>query len=287
MSYCIDKESTKNLRNIIIFILGANIIGWIAMYFATKTEVSFVLQQILVITYIASPFLLALILRTIGKDGWKNSGVKFNFKQSKGWYAFSILGIPLILLINMIIAFIINGFSIEKEFINNLPAILLTSTILIIPKIIKNIGEEFGWRGYLEPQLKDIGVRSFLRHSITGFAWALWHLPIIFLTEYTNEAMITYLPRFFIGTIVFAFVYGELRYMSKTVWTSVLLHSVGNSFANTIYAANSLASHRYLGVTPESFVAMFCWGITALILWKIRVNNYNIKGGLKYENISS
>lgn len=55
---------------------------------------------------------------------------------------------------------------------------LLLAHVLIQVGVI-GIGEELGWRGWLLPRLG--ASRSFLAATaLTGLAWALWHLPIVF-----------------------------------------------------------------------------------------------------------
>jgi membrane protease YdiL (CAAX protease family) len=55
---------------------------------------------------------------------------------------------------------------------------LLFAHVLIQVTVI-GVGEELGWRGWLLPTLS--ARRSFLAATaLTGLAWALWHLPLLF-----------------------------------------------------------------------------------------------------------
>jgi membrane protease YdiL (CAAX protease family) len=55
---------------------------------------------------------------------------------------------------------------------------LLFGNVLIQVTVI-GLGEELGWRGWLLPTLS--AGRTFLAATaMTGFVWALWHLPIFF-----------------------------------------------------------------------------------------------------------
>jgi membrane protease YdiL (CAAX protease family) len=54
------------------------------------------------------------------------------------------------------------------------------------------------------------------------------------LWAHTSEGLVTLLPRFILGTIVFAVVYGEIRIRTGSVWPAVLMHWVGNTLANTL-----------------------------------------------------
>lgn len=80
-----------------------------------------------------------------------------------------------------------------------------------MPAYLKNIGEEFGWRGYLVPRLAGTGINRWKLHLIVGAVWAGWHLPYLStFWMYTEEGMATLVPRFFVGTIVAAVVFGEV-----------------------------------------------------------------------------
>jgi membrane protease YdiL (CAAX protease family) len=52
---------------------------------------------------------------------------------------------------------------------------MLVVTLLL--EIVLGFGEEYGWRGYLLPELMPLGeVRATL---LLGIVWALWHVPVV------------------------------------------------------------------------------------------------------------
>jgi membrane protease YdiL (CAAX protease family) len=52
-------------------------------------------------------------------------------------------------------------------------------------EFIKNIFEEFAWRGYLTPKLIELGINDWLVYIISGLVWALWHSAyyLVFLPD--------------------------------------------------------------------------------------------------------
>ena len=44
-----------------------------------------------------------------------------------------------------------------------------------IGNFIKNIFEEFSWRGYLTPKLIELKLNDWFIYIISGLVWALWH----------------------------------------------------------------------------------------------------------------
>ena len=105
--------------------------------------------------------------------------------------------------------------------------------------------EEVSWRGYLAPKVYNLN-DGLLGHIFIGLLWAFWHFPYLYkMMAYTSEGLTTLLPRFILGVIVFAIVYGEIRIRTGSVWPAVIMHWVGNTFANTLLT----------GFTGEGFVS--------------------------------
>jgi len=97
------------------------------------------------------------------------------------------------------------------------------------------IFEEFGWRGYLAPKVAELNINKLLGHMIVGLIWAAWHLPFIAtFAAQTSEALSGFIPRYILGVLAFAIVYGEIRLRSKSVWPAVLLHWTGNALATPL-----------------------------------------------------
>ena len=119
--------------------------------------------------------------------------------------------------------------------------------------------EEWGWRGYLEPRLAALGVPDPRRH-----------LPIILSPGYTEIPYAIYFPLFAIAVILAAIVYGQLQKASGTVWTSVLIHGIANTFGSAINQNNLMTLNNKLlagGSGPESILSILLWG--ALAWWML------------------
>ena len=96
------------------------------------------------------------------------------------------------------------------------PSVLLLQALLAI-------GEETGWRGWLQRELTPLGFWPM--SLLIGLAWALWHAPIVLALGLAPREAVTYL-----GTIVaVAPLLSALREISGTVWPAVLGHALLNS----------------------------------------------------------
>ena len=56
--------------------------------------------------------------------------------------------------------------------IYSLLSLIFMSTI---GNFIKNIFEEFSWRGYLTPKLIELKLNDWFIYIISGLVWSLWH----------------------------------------------------------------------------------------------------------------
>jgi membrane protease YdiL (CAAX protease family) len=110
-----------------------------------------------------------------------------------------------------------------------LQALLLTPVLNAIP----TFGEEFGWRGYLQPKLMPLGARKAV--LLTGLIWGVWHWPVI-LMGYNYG--LDYFGAPFLGplamvwfTLALAVIFGWLSFKAQSVWPAVIGHGALNGIA--------------------------------------------------------
>lgn len=105
---------------------------------------------------------------------------------------------------------------------------LFTVTIAPILNLIPSFGEEFGWRGFLLPQLLPLGRKIAL--IISSLIWACWHLPFIWLLGFGG-----YYNPFFGGFIYVTVVtclgiyIGSKTIENKSVLLASYMHGAFNS----------------------------------------------------------
>ena len=84
------QQNNKVLRNMFIFYAGAMLLavaGGLVM--ASGQEAGGLL-------FVFSPLVMVLIVRFLLGDGWKDAGLRLNFKKHWGWYLFALLFYPLV-----------------------------------------------------------------------------------------------------------------------------------------------------------------------------------------------
>jgi membrane protease YdiL (CAAX protease family) len=102
-------------------------------------------------------------------------------------------------------------------------AVWVGVSVLIAPFVL---GEELGWRGYL--QLRLFPGRPLLAALATGFIWGIWHYPLILNSgEPTSSTTLT-LAVFPVATMTFSVFLGWVRSVTGTVWATSVAHASNN-----------------------------------------------------------
>jgi membrane protease YdiL (CAAX protease family) len=100
--------------------------------------------------------------------------------------------------------------------------------LLVINVLVFSMGEEIGWRGFLLPRLLHLGkVKAYL---LTGLIWAIWHYPLIFLTDlYASEGNRLMQTLLFTLTVLgISLVIGHIWQSKQSVWVASMFHSSHN-----------------------------------------------------------
>lgn len=214
------------LRNIILFTILVNGLAWLGPVLGgdpTAPGLGFLVWAV-------APIVSALVVKLLLRDKI-SLGFRPAFKGNGRWYALSVFVYPVAISVVLVLGLVLSASTIS----NLTPSAFVTRMIpLAATYLIFALLEEVGWRGYLAPRVYGLNDGLF-GHVLVGVIWASWHLPYLReLWAHTSEGWVTLVPRLILGTIVFAIVYGEIRIRTGTVWPAVLMHWIGNTFANTL-----------------------------------------------------
>jgi len=106
---------------------------------------------------------------------------------------------------------------------------LITGILISLVTSLLTIGEEIGWRGFLQKKLLE---KNSLFKSLTflGILWGFWHFPLIIngfnYPEYPILGAFLFFP---LTTIFISYFLGWLTINSKSIWPAVFTHAVINS----------------------------------------------------------
>ena len=265
-------NTLKIKRNIIIFVIGTLILSGLGgLLLAGKNDIGS-------LVFIIGPILMMIILRTLGRDGWKNAGFKLNFRSKYKWYLLSIIIYPATFFIIIVLGILTGVASIEVSTTSFLQLFVTGVVAQFLPRMFFALCEEFGWRGYLDPQLSLLKITDVKRHLIVGLIWAGWHFPLILSTDYTDIPLKFFLPIFTIGVIITAIVYGQIRKYSQSVWPAVIMHGIANTIAFSIIDQQLIVFNNKLLVylAPESVMVIVLW--LFLGWWLLRCKRSFVQG---------
>jgi membrane protease YdiL (CAAX protease family) len=125
-------------------------------------------------------------------------------------------------------------------------------------------GEEFGWRGYLQPRI--FADRPVAAALATGIIWAVWHFPLTLrgynYPDHPVLGSLLFIPL----CVLLAYVFGWLRRRTGSIWSSSLAHSATNSIGGlpTLWfagAASTLVTSYggLLAIGPLFLVCLILW----------------------------
>ena len=92
------------------------------------------------------------------------------------------------------------------------------------------LGEEMGWRGFLQSHLQG-RVNSVTTAIIVGLVWAFWHLPAFSFADFRNGlGWWQFVLLYPISTILIAFTMGHLwRWSKGSLFIAIFFHAVLNT----------------------------------------------------------
>jgi hypothetical protein len=152
--------------------------------------------------------LLIAISLSLGSFGLPEDAIKLNNGSViNAWLRLLFLGVPYMLLINLIFA----------------------------------AGEEIGWRGYLLKKLQGRVNNFWLRSVIVGIIWGIWHLPMYFAANLLFENILV----FFLNVCLISVVYTWLYERNNSVWAVSIAHATHNMLFNAILPILTLDRSEY------------------------------------------
>ena len=210
-----------------------------------------------------SPAILAFVFKRLTH---KNIKTKFQFSikaLNKKSLLFSIFYPITFICLCFIIALILNIGTIELKKIPN-PGEMIQIAISILINMIILIGEEYGWRGYLLPELtkKHGKIKATV---FVGIVWALFHVPVIYLSAKAsgmNEPLLVCLVQAF-AAFAFSFSFSYCYYLSESLIPVLIMHSIWNEM-NTLLLGN--LSSNTQGILQGNLLFINGEGVLGLVI---------------------
>jgi membrane protease YdiL (CAAX protease family) len=280
----------RTFRNLIIFVTCIIAIPWLGYGLDVSRGADPHDQQNSLgwLLFIATPLLVSLLLRAFAGDGWKDLGLNPAFKGNGKWYLFAILFHPISIFLILLIGAVIGVTSVPDLSMAKFALIGQAILATLVPNLIKNIFEEFAWRGYLAPKMQFVMKNQIIGHLLIGMIWFSWHLPYYLvllspadLQKSTSLSFGLFMFMGFLGIIPTAIVYGELRARTNSVWPAVLIHICVNAFFDTLVM---LKFFSFSSSAAELIFSPALFGIVVIVLnlavglWLYRTRMQAVQG---------
>jgi membrane protease YdiL (CAAX protease family) len=278
-----------------IFIVFAFGIAWLValgLYLTGGLKANSITLVLLAVGYMGAPALAHILTRLVTREGRQGLYLRPNFKR--GWLYWQICWIaPAIFTFLGIAVF----FALFPQYYDptfsavtrlmeqsvasgqTLPVmdpwvIVLTQTltaVLIAPILnaIPILGEEFGWRAYLQPKLMPLGGRKTM--VLMGVIWGLWHAPLIAMghnygTNYPGAPWTGILATIWIMFLLGTFL-GWAVLRGGSVWPAVIGHGAFNGIAGIYVFFTQGNPNLLLGPSAAGLLGSWALAAVALIIF--------------------
>lgn len=136
---------------------------------------------------------------------------------------------------------------------------VLSHIVFLIVGSLISLGEEFGWRGYLQEKLiRRYGLNWGL--VILGIIWGYWHLPLVLMgwsfPKHPELGALLLMP---ISTIFMGTFFGWIYLRSRSIWMPALAHAAINLLSGFLFQMIMQQNELYL-----QLVWILVWGIVAM-----------------------
>lgn len=242
-------------------------------------------------TYMWAPALAVIFTRLLTREGWVDAWLRPHFRQGWIYWLAAWVGPALMTILGAAIYFglfphqfdpslgqlqaIIDaqtaqlGQEIELPFPLGVLMVIQVGQAIVLAPLVNSLftfGEEWGWRGYLQPKLMGLGWRRAM--VLMGGIWGVWHWPVIFMGyEYGFD----YPGAPWLGPLVFlwfTFVVGTflgwLTIKGRSVWPAVIAHAGLNGIALLPVLFVQGEPNPILGPLPVGLIGSVGFSLVAL-----------------------
>ncbi len=203
-----------------------------------------------------APAMAHALTRLLTREGWGDTRLRPRIRQGWAYYLAAWCGPAVLTVAGLVVYFLLfpryydTELTTLREMLEGTPVDLgevniwlvvaaqVLQGLLIAPLLngVATFGEEFGWRGYLQPKLLALGLRPRRAMVLMGLIWGVWHWPVILMghnygLDYPGAPWLGPLAMVWFTLIVGTFL-GWLAFKARSVWPAVIGHAALNGMAN-------------------------------------------------------
>lgn len=145
--------------------------------------------------------------------------------------------------------------------------VAVTGAVFSLFNGVVTLGEEFGWRAFLQPKLiEQLGITRAV--VVLGLVWSFFHLPSLLAGyNFPDHPVLGALVLFPVELVASSFFIAWLTIRARSFWPAVLTHGAANSIEIGVLDNLRLSVPRlsldllHIGITVA--VGLACWALLA------------------------
>ena len=293
------EHKKQDLKRILIYILITFALTWayclLVVYPLANGEtlngVPALATQLLVAAAMFFPAIGVFITRLVTREGFKNAWLKPNLKKNLRYYLLAWFGPGILTFAGAAIYFFVFKGSFDPDCgylkqtmaaagtpyeaqavpINLLMLIQTVQALLLAPALnfVTCFGEEWGWRGYLLPKMKNLlpAVPTLL---VTGVIWGLWHTPLTIIGHnyglgywgfpFTGIAMMC------LFCIVLGIFLSYVTLKTGSCLPAIIGHGAINGIAAIGMYFTQDGGNPFIGPVPTGFIGIIPFAVIAVFM---------------------
>ncbi len=248
---------------------------------------------VLTIVYMGAPAVAHLLTRLVTREGWHDLYLRPKLRRGWAYWIICWFAPPLLIYLGAAVFFALFPETYDPTLgtVRNMldaaaggqslaradPWTFVISqtlfAVLIAPLInsIPILGEEFGWRAYLQPKLMPLGGRTAI--LLTGVIWGVWHWPVIAMGynygfNYPGAPWLGPLAMIWF-TVVSGTLIGWATLRAGSVWPAVIGHGALNGMAGIVAFFVQGQPNTLLGPAVVGVIGSIGFAAVALILFLV------------------
>ena len=247
--------------------------------------------QLVVAAAMFCPAIGVLLTRLVTREGFKNAWLRPHIKGNVKIYLLAWFGPGILTFAGMGLYFLLFPDNLDLSFgyftatleatgapletlpmsIGMLMIVQCVQAIFLAPVLnfFTCFGEEWGWRGYLLPKMKDL-LPTVPMLLVTGLIWGLWHAPLTIIGHnyglgywgfpFTGIAMMC------LFCIVLGIFLSYVTLKTKSCIPAVLTHGAINGIAAIGIYFTYDGGNPFVGPAPTGIIGMIPFILVAIIM---------------------
>ena len=289
----------QDLKRVIVFIVITFALTWLYSIFLiypiasgeALNGIPSMTTQLTVAAAMFFPAIGVLLTRIVTREGFKNASLKPHIKGNIKIYLLAWFGPSFLTLAGCAIYFLLvpgafdpdcgymrqtmeaAGMPYEAQAVPmNLLMLIQTLQAIFLAPILNFVtcfGEEWGWRGYLLPKMKNL-LPTAPMLLVTGIIWGLWHAPLTIIGHnyglgyrgfpFTGIAMMC------LFCIVMGIFLSYVTLKTKSCIPAILAHGAINGIAAIGIYFTQDGGNPFAGPAPMGIIGMIPFMIVAAFM---------------------